>query len=236
MRMDHIADEPSGAEAAAAGGAGPGDERLRIVATVILGMVVKGLDLERRDLIRLGYGERLVYRALRSLRKARVIKKVTRRSYAFRNRALAEARRLAAEDMGRPVGWPSIHNFLFVAYGMFDWDEGRMDAFLAFLKEDWLHRMRGSGRPLERPAGRSTEGAKREGEGEERMYNLREASEILGLSASWIRKWEKRGKIHCVRDPLGWRRVPESEIIRLQEARLRDAKKTRHWWDEEAAD
>jgi len=211
--MEHTANEPSGAENATATGEGElRNERLRIVAAAILGMVVKGLDLERRDLIRLGYAERAVYRAFSSLRKARVIKKVTRKNYAFRDRVLVDVGKLGAEDISRPVGWPSIHNFLFVAYGMFDWDERRMDAFLAFLKKDWLHRMRGSGRPLERSRA-EIEDAKG---GQERMYSLKEASKMLGVTVRTIQKWDDRGKIHCVRPPAGaWRKVPESEIRRV---------------------
>lgn len=50
----------------------------------------------------------------------------------------------------------------------------------------------------------------------ERLYTLKEACEFLGVSPQTIRRWEKAGKIKCVRTPGGQRRVPESEISRLQ--------------------
>jgi excisionase family DNA binding protein len=50
----------------------------------------------------------------------------------------------------------------------------------------------------------------------ERLYNLKEACEFLGVSPQTIRRWEKAGKIRCVRTLGGQRRVPESEINRLQ--------------------
>jgi putative resolvase len=50
----------------------------------------------------------------------------------------------------------------------------------------------------------------------ERLYTLKEACEFLGVSPSTIRRWEKAGKLKCVRTPGGQRRVPESEINRLQ--------------------
>ncbi|MDG7014044.1 MAG: type II toxin-antitoxin system HicA family toxin [Nitrososphaerota archaeon] len=118
-----------------------------------------------------------------------------------------------------PVGWPCIHSFLFVAYGMFDWGERRMGAFLSFLKEDWLHRMRGSGRSLERRGG-EVEGANREGKEEERTYSLKEASAMLGVTVRAIQKWDDQGKIRCVvLPPSARRKVPESEIRRVLGAR-----------------
>ena len=189
---------------------GPGHERLRLTAAIILGMVVKGRDLERRDLTRLGYGKRSVYRAFKSLREARVLRKVTRKNYVFRDQALTDIRKLATEDVGRLVGWPSIHNFLFMAFEMFNWDEQKMDSFLSFIKKDWLHRMRGSERPLEgSPEGNpSSDG--------ERTYSLKEASEMLGVPVRTIQNWSDRGKIHCVALPgSSWRRVPDSEMRRL---------------------
>ena len=103
-----------------------------------------------------------------------------------------------------------MHNFLFIAFGMFDWDEKQVDAFLSFVKKDWLHRMRGSERPLEG----SLEGdASAEGE---RTYSLKEASAMLGVTVRTIRNWSDRGKVRCIALPgSSWRRVPESEMRRL---------------------
>jgi excisionase family DNA binding protein len=50
----------------------------------------------------------------------------------------------------------------------------------------------------------------------EKLYSLKEACKFLGVSPSTIRRWEKEGKIKCVRTLGGQRRVPESEIMRLQ--------------------
>lgn len=207
--MASAADELAGIEPRKGDG-GPRSERLRLMATIVLGMVVKGRDLERRDLTRLGYGERSVHRAFSSLRSARVLRKVTRKNYAFRDRVLAEVGVLAAEDVGRPAGWPSIHNFLFTAFGMFDWDEQKMDSFLSFVKKDWLHRMRGSQRPLAGPpeGDEATDG--------ERTYTLREAAGMLGVTVRTIQMWSDIGKVRCVTRPgSAWRRVSESEMRRL---------------------
>jgi len=44
---------------------------------------------------------------------------------------------------------------------------------------------------------------------------MREAAKILGVSVRTIQRWDKSGKIRCVRTPGGKRRVPESEIRRI---------------------
>jgi excisionase family DNA binding protein len=49
----------------------------------------------------------------------------------------------------------------------------------------------------------------------EKMYKLREACEILRVSKKTIHRWEKAGKIKCVRTPGNHRLVPESEILRI---------------------
>jgi len=50
----------------------------------------------------------------------------------------------------------------------------------------------------------------------ERLYTLREACLLLGLHPRTIQKWDKQGKIRVVRTLGGRRRIPESEIRRLQ--------------------
>jgi putative resolvase len=50
----------------------------------------------------------------------------------------------------------------------------------------------------------------------ERLYTLKEACLPLGLHPRTIQKWDKQGKIRTVRTPGGRRRIPESEIRRLQ--------------------
>jgi len=49
----------------------------------------------------------------------------------------------------------------------------------------------------------------------EKLYTMKEASEILGVHIRTLQKWDKAGKIHCVRTVGGKRRVPESEIKRI---------------------
>jgi len=49
----------------------------------------------------------------------------------------------------------------------------------------------------------------------ERLYTMKEASKLLGVHIRTIQKWDKAGKIRCVRTVGGKRRVPESEIKRI---------------------
>ncbi|WP_427854612.1 MerR family DNA-binding transcriptional regulator, partial [Desulfotomaculum copahuensis] len=44
---------------------------------------------------------------------------------------------------------------------------------------------------------------------------MRKACEILGVVPMTLRRWEKAGKIQCIRTPSGQRRYPRSEILRL---------------------
>ncbi len=44
---------------------------------------------------------------------------------------------------------------------------------------------------------------------------MKEAAKILGVSVRTIQRWDKAGKIRCVRTVGGRRRVPESEIKRI---------------------
>lgn len=49
----------------------------------------------------------------------------------------------------------------------------------------------------------------------ERLYTIKEAKELLGVTTWTIQQWDREGKIKCVRTVGGRRRVPESEIKRL---------------------
>ncbi|MHA1595890.1 MAG: IS607 family transposase [Candidatus Baldrarchaeia archaeon] len=49
----------------------------------------------------------------------------------------------------------------------------------------------------------------------EKLYTLKEASKLLGVHVKTIQRWDKEGKIRCVRTVGGKRRVPESEIKRI---------------------
>jgi putative resolvase len=50
----------------------------------------------------------------------------------------------------------------------------------------------------------------------ERLYTLKEACLLLGLHPRTIQKWDKQGKVRVIRTLGGRRRIPESEIRRLQ--------------------
>ena len=49
----------------------------------------------------------------------------------------------------------------------------------------------------------------------ERLYTMKEASKLLGVTVRTIQRWGKEGKIKCVRTIGGKRRVPEREIKRI---------------------
>jgi len=49
----------------------------------------------------------------------------------------------------------------------------------------------------------------------EKLYTMKEASEMLGVNLRTLQRWDEEGKIHCVRTIGGKRRVPESEIKRI---------------------
>ena len=49
----------------------------------------------------------------------------------------------------------------------------------------------------------------------EKLYTLKDASKLLGVHVKTIQRWDKEGKIRCVRTVGGKRRVPESEIKRI---------------------
>ncbi|MFC3883627.1 IS607 family transposase, partial [Bacillus songklensis] len=50
----------------------------------------------------------------------------------------------------------------------------------------------------------------------EKLLNMKEARQLLGVSTRTIQNWDKDGKIQIVRTPGGRRRIPLSEIERLQ--------------------
>ncbi|MBS7288671.1 MAG: recombinase family protein, partial [Candidatus Freyarchaeota archaeon] len=49
----------------------------------------------------------------------------------------------------------------------------------------------------------------------ERLYTLKEAKKLLGVTTWTIQQWDRQGKIKCVRTIGGRRRIPESEIKRI---------------------
>jgi putative resolvase len=49
----------------------------------------------------------------------------------------------------------------------------------------------------------------------EKLYTLKEAKKLLGVTTRTIQRWDKQGKIRVVRTVGGRRRIPESEIKRI---------------------
>ncbi|MEM2428732.1 MAG: IS607 family transposase [Candidatus Bathyarchaeia archaeon] len=49
----------------------------------------------------------------------------------------------------------------------------------------------------------------------ERLYTIKEAKKLLGVTTWTIQQWDRQGKIRCVRTVGGRRRIPESEIKRI---------------------
>jgi excisionase family DNA binding protein len=50
----------------------------------------------------------------------------------------------------------------------------------------------------------------------EKLLTMKEAKELLGVQTRAIQEWDRQGKIRTVRTVGGRRRIPESEILRLQ--------------------
>jgi len=50
----------------------------------------------------------------------------------------------------------------------------------------------------------------------EKLYTIKEAKQLLGVQTKAIQIWDRKGMIRVVRTPGGRRRVPESEILRIQ--------------------
>ena len=49
----------------------------------------------------------------------------------------------------------------------------------------------------------------------EKTYRPRDAALLLGVSIPTLQRWDREGKLHCLRLPSGRRSIPESEIQRL---------------------
>ncbi len=49
----------------------------------------------------------------------------------------------------------------------------------------------------------------------EKLYTLKEAREILRVCNKTIQRWDKEGKIKCIRTPGNRRLIPASEILRI---------------------
>jgi putative resolvase len=49
----------------------------------------------------------------------------------------------------------------------------------------------------------------------EKLYTLKEAKKLLGVTTKTIQRWDKEGKIRVVRTVGGRRRIPEGEIKRI---------------------
>ncbi len=58
----------------------------------------------------------------------------------------------------------------------------------------------------------------------EKLYTLKEAKRLLGVQTKAIQRWDREGMIRVVRTPGGRRRIPESEILRIQGEEKRERK------------
>ncbi len=58
----------------------------------------------------------------------------------------------------------------------------------------------------------------------EKLYSLKEAKRLLGVQTKAIQRWDREGMIRVVRTPGGRRRIPESEILRIQGEEKRERK------------
>lgn len=47
------------------------------------------------------------------------------------------------------------------------------------------------------------------------MLNIEEASKLIGVSKTTLRRWEKDGKIKSFRTPGGHRRYEENELLKI---------------------
>lgn len=56
-------------------------------------------------------------------------------------------------------------------------------------------------------------------------YTISQAAELLGVHAQTIRKWDKEGKIKCIRTAGGHRRIHRDEVMRIIEGKKRRYKK-----------
>ena len=54
----------------------------------------------------------------------------------------------------------------------------------------------------------------------DKVYNMKQASELLGMTVRHIQRLDKEGLVHCIRTPGGRRRITESEIKRLRNESL----------------
>ena len=50
----------------------------------------------------------------------------------------------------------------------------------------------------------------------EKLYSIKEAKQLLGVKTRTIQQWDRDGKLKVIRTLGGRRRIPESEIMKLQ--------------------
>ena len=60
----------------------------------------------------------------------------------------------------------------------------------------------------------------------EKHYTLSKAAELLGVTTQTLRNWDNAGKIKAIRTPGNQRRIPEGEIMRLQNPGIADAQES----------
>lgn len=59
---------------------------------------------------------------------------------------------------------------------------------------------------------------------------ITQAAQILHVSTKTLRRWDKAGKIRCIRTAGGHRRIPHSELLRLQQPSPPHLPRSNHPW------
>lgn len=54
----------------------------------------------------------------------------------------------------------------------------------------------------------------------EKLYSIKDAKQLLGVKTRTIQQWDREGKLKVIRTLGGRRRIPESEILKLQGEKL----------------
>lgn len=115
--------------------------REKAVLVAMLGIVIRGMDFTKRDLLKMGFSTMTVYRAIKTLENSGFVVKATSKGYALTESGKAIIQKFARQDISQ-FSYPSIHDFLFTAYEMGEWDDEKMKRFLRNLESDWKLRIR----------------------------------------------------------------------------------------------
>lgn len=116
-------------------------ERRAVLKAAVEAMLIYGANLEvfnLTDLKRLGYTEITSWRAIQALLEWGAVRQAAPHAYLISPGMKARFLKEVAVSRAR------ARIVLFEAFGMDGWDEERMDAFLAELREHWKKRRRSS--------------------------------------------------------------------------------------------